>query len=332
MFLGTTAPVLRSGWLGVDVFFMLSGLILCHVYAAQFRECGIAKFGGFLAARIARVLPLHIFMLCVIVAVIIAVPGFKGRYIDASERFSDSCLVASAVLIQNWFHWLPSCWNTPSWSLSAEWLGYLLFPLFLFVTQIWRRPATALGLATLSLTAFETFLILKGVENGSVEGTPGLIRMALEFAAGCLIYRALVTGSKVLSSTADAVALFLLANSLLFPRLEFLAVYAIAIILILTVQSRGPIAKLMSSYPIIMLGEMSYSIYLTHWILLQLFNLAVEGGKLGPNNIALFRALLAISLLVIAYLTYRFIELPARAWGRYLGARRTDDHANADAM
>jgi peptidoglycan/LPS O-acetylase OafA/YrhL len=265
--------VLENGALGVDVFFILSGFVLSYVYAPAFDPTGFRDYVRFLRARIVRIYPLHFVMLCFVGCVVITLPDFASRYPTPDSRFGIDAFFASLLLIQSWFHWLPGNWNAPSWSLSAEWFAYLTFPAFLVATQRWRSAATALFLAAGSLVAFFVSLELKGVSNPVVfVGTTGLVRMVCEFACGCLLFRAMAIGIRPVPAYMNIIALVLLFLAMVFAKAIFLAVPAFAVIVLTTAQDRGWIARCLSTKPIVFLGEISYSIYLVHWIVLQISN------------------------------------------------------------
>ena len=312
----TPIPVIRLGYMGVDVFFILSGFVLSHVYAR--RITGYQSFLRFLQARIARIYPLHFVTLCALGLIVLSAPEYFMRYPLAHERWGISSFLASAFLVQNWAHWLPTCWNTPAWSLSAEVFAYLTFPIFLGFTQRWRGVATPLILAFGSLGFFYVAMALTANGNVNVTGTPGMLRMVCEFACGCLLYRAIWNGLPTLPSAATLIAGALLLVAFSSERADFLALPAFGLIVLLTAQGRGLIASCLSFAPIVFLGEISYSIYLVHWILLQLSNRALSGTTLnGSEKIIWVVGFIGIVLLV-ALCTFQLIEQPARRWGRRL--------------
>ena len=149
---GTTLPVLRSGYLGVDLFFVLSGAVLTHVYTGH-NLLHPAAYWSFLRNRLARIYPLHIITLCALGLLVILVPSFADRYGDHATRFSADAFIASALLIQNWAHWLPDAWNVPAWSLSAEWFAYLMFPVILLFAARFITTTAKATIATITLFA-----------------------------------------------------------------------------------------------------------------------------------------------------------------------------------
>lgn len=304
--------------------------MLSHVYADKFKSGTPGTYLNFIKARVARIFPLHLVMLTFLALVVVSLPGFTDPYPNVHERFGVSSFIASAVLIQNWFRWLPTAWNTPAWSLSAEWAAYLAFPLFIVATQRWRSVTVCLALAAASLGVLIAVLVARGLDNPAVEGTFGMVRMAAEFCAGCLIYRAQKLGLRNLPSWADMLAIAALGVSLFVPGTIYLSLFALALIVLLAGQDAGPIARFLSLRPILFLGEISFSIYLVHWIVIQLSTWAAPPGTWFDNAIRDF-SVICITLL-ISYGTYVSVELRSRAWGRKIGLKPKLLAANSDAI
>ncbi len=307
-------PILWRGDLGVDVFFILSGYVLTHVYAGKLANA--ADYFGFIRARLARIYPLHLVTLCVLGLMVVALPGFAERYPIPDQRWGFGPFLASLLLVQNWGYFLPTSWNTPSWSLSAEWFAYLIFPLFLFATQWPRSKTTPLVLVGGLFLALYAAFALKGLSSLSGGGAPGMLRMTGEFAAGCLLCRAVDNGLGRLPPVADiaAVALVLIA-AILGGVFTFLVLPAVALLVLLAVQD-SPTARLLSKTPVVFLGEISYSIYLIHWMLIQGSQWFLAGRLAGTSWQVIWNVGLALVCIGLSTLSYRWIEQPARAWGR----------------
>ena len=152
--------LLSKGHLAVDLFFVLSGFVLAHVYAHAFRH-GPPDWGGVRAfwwARFARVYPLHLAALLLLVALVavgfVRPVGHDGHCYDAKN------LVASLALVHAWGTTYGLCWNVPSWSIGAEATAYALFPWLVPAVVGVRRRRRALvpvaciaSLAALAATA-----------------------------------------------------------------------------------------------------------------------------------------------------------------------------------
>ncbi len=120
-------PVFDAGWLGVDMFFTLSGFVLTHVYADRNMFTTWRSYVGFLMVRLARIYPLHIFALLVVAAVALLVPGYWPPGFAKYPLFGLHGLVEALLLVQNWPFIGLNNWHTPSWTLSNEWMAYLMF-------------------------------------------------------------------------------------------------------------------------------------------------------------------------------------------------------------
>ena len=310
----TPVPVIRFGYMGVDVFFILSGFVLSYGYAHRLID--FRAYIQFLGARLTRIYPLHLVTLCALGLIVISAPEYFMRYPLADQRWGASSFVASALLVQNWAHWLPTCWNTPAWSLSAEMFAYFTLPVFLGLTQRWQGVAAPLVLAFGSLGLLYVALRFAGIHDLNVTGTPGMLRMACEFACGCLLYRAFLNGVPTLPSIVGLMAGGLLLAACSSNQADFLALPAFALIILIAAQGRGLMASFLSSRPMVLLGEISYSIYLVHWILLQQSNRMLSGTTLTIPEKAGWAAGFIAFTLFVATVTFRFIEQPARRWGR----------------
>src|SRR5260370_4584394 len=123
-FAGGAPPWLWSGGsLAVDLFFFLSGFVLTHVYARRLeRDRSWRTSGRFLWARFSRIYPASLFTTVVFVLAFTV----GGLSFPAGVSFTKQ-LIASLLLLQvPWLHDIVI--NSPSWSLSAEWYAYLIFP------------------------------------------------------------------------------------------------------------------------------------------------------------------------------------------------------------
>lgn len=121
-----SAGLLNRARLGVDVFFILSGFILTHVYLQGDRA---PNYGRFLAARLARIYPAHLFILLAMLGLVLIAPVF-GVGLEPG-RFNPVDFAGTLLLVQAWFpRESMALWNGPAWSLSAEWFAYLAFPAY----------------------------------------------------------------------------------------------------------------------------------------------------------------------------------------------------------
>jgi peptidoglycan/LPS O-acetylase OafA/YrhL len=319
-----------KGYLAVDLFFVLSGFVITHVYKEGFagRVTG-RRYRDFLKARVARIYPLHITVLLLFVATATAERAasyaLRGSFepIPLLGERSIGGFIANIVMLQGlWARELS--WNDPSWSISLEFLAYLLFPLLFPV--LWRAgPAAKAGLGAMPLVALGLLAYRTGGYFNQWNGTYAILRCLPEFLAGMLLYSGYQNGifASVLASDAALGAVVLLLAALLHLGAPDLAIIPLFPLLILAaVRNTGRLAPLLNSPPLVWLGDISYSLYLLHWFLLfvtteiarRLPGLDFANLPLAPS-LALIAVLIAASL-TLATLSFRFIEVTGRRWLR----------------
>lgn len=192
LLVGGVHEFVRLGSLGVDLFFGLSGFILTHTYLTKLGP-KLTWHGSwhFWALRLARVYPVYFVMLNVAGLATVA-RGLVGAG-DGSDKdwLNARSYLAQVFMVQEWGPNPSRGWNFVAWSVSMEWLAYLLFPLF--VLLVWRLrdrlPAWALAAASFACLVpllvvgltrdYDPFL---GKDWGST------IRILTEFAAGAFVY------------------------------------------------------------------------------------------------------------------------------------------------
>lgn len=312
-----------KGYLGVELFFVLSGFILSHVYLQAAGEGGF-KYGSFLWARLARVYPLHLVTLLGVMALGLAATA-AGMAIDGSVLSWES-LPANLLLLHAWGLAPEAGWNHPSWSISAEWFAYLCFPAFAFVT--WRlreRPWLAvLGAAVMLLGLYAAFQLMAGFPLTQATIRWGALRIVPCFALGCTLY--LVHRSGGVPRPALAAAVFgalIVASSSLMLWDGITVLLAGGLILSLGSLSNAR-AGILASAPAVYLGEISYSIYMicAPWQILAV-NLAARATGAEDKKLQLFVWLAVIAAIpVAAAVTYHLVERPARKALRDMAERR----------
>jgi peptidoglycan/LPS O-acetylase OafA/YrhL len=310
---GATGPM-RFGYLAVDFFFVLSGFVIWLTYGERLRAQGLAGIPEFLKRRVARVWPLHLFMLgCAIpFALLLAISGRADW-----QQYPPAELPLHFLLLQNWGFTDRLTWNVPAWSISCELAAYLVFP-FLVMAVDWRKlPTVALLAIALGLAAaiWGVFALTGATVLGQEIMTLGVPRCLGEFALGTIICALWLRwrdrpALPAFAATVTGVALVAAHLAGLLPQTAAIPLAFAALVLLLALTS-GMRGNLLESAPVHYLGEISYATYLGHWLLWMGFKLVfVSGHDMGWPLFALFIALVLASSAML----YHWIERPAQRW------------------
>jgi peptidoglycan/LPS O-acetylase OafA/YrhL len=317
------SALIEKGYLGVELFFILSGFILCHVYLASVAEGGF-RYGSFLWARLARIYPLHLATLAA-VAVMALTARALGKSIDANI-LSWTSLPANLLLVHAWGLAPAAGWNHPSWSISAEWFAYLCFPAFAWAALRLRDRPRVAGVLALGLLA-GTYAVFQRATGQSLTHATiawGALRIVPCFAYGCalhLLWRAGVAGGRraALVGALISGAVILICARLGAPDTVIVALFG-PLILCLSSQFNRAMGGRIGTAAVYM-GEISYSIYMISipWKLFFV-NASAQVFMFGKSDMP-FNVWLCFFILVIplAALSHHLIERPARAaWRRHL--------------
>ncbi|MFZ8926993.1 MAG: acyltransferase family protein, partial [Candidatus Nanopelagicales bacterium] len=133
------SEVVRVGRLGVDLFFALSGFIITHTYLTRMgSRLAIGAAASFWWLRLARIYPVHLVMLNVAGIAVVAQAWITGVNKDR-PWLNPWDYIANLLLIQEWGPHPDRGWNVVAWSLSMEWLAYLIFPVLVLLLYALHR-------------------------------------------------------------------------------------------------------------------------------------------------------------------------------------------------
>jgi len=322
--LGLAMPaVIAKGYLGVELFFVLSGFILCNVYLENFGQ-GRFNYREFLWARLARIYPVHLAVLLGLM-LLIATAAMMG--VSAGDKLLIwPSLPAQLTLTQAWGLSPLGGWNHPSWSISAEWFAYLSFPVFAFVA--WRlisRPRLALVLALGLVVALNIgFPAVAGFPLTKATLLWGALRIVPCFALGCAIWLAwradLVTGkSSGLGLTLMALSGVVAAALLQAPDFVAVALFGALILGLAAISASG--SSFLAQPALVYLGEVSFAVYM---VCIPWESVFTQGlGKvigLEPSHmpIGLWLALY-VGVIPVAMVLHHAVERPMRTLMRRHG-------------
>lgn len=304
-----------SGGRQVDIFFVLSGFILALTYQSWFSQrLDHRSYRKFLQRRFARIYPLHFAILVVVIALVVAAKLTHAPTRYGLDRFDFWTLPEHFLLIHalNLFGNGPGIWNPPSWSISIEALAYLLFPLLMYGSTDWaRRQPWALVLA-----AIVCGFALNAATPWGLDGFPGMARGLSEFALGCMVLY--LSGSSIdnwlRSELGSIVVVAVLALVYaLTPDTGFIIGVAAAPLL-LSLRADNSVSKVLGARVIFYLGEISYSIYLGHFLYCSVAYRIISIPWMRTGVLQTILGLLFILGFVIALssLTYYAVERPGR--------------------
>ena len=318
---------LPGGFLGVDVFFVLSGYLITDLLVAQRARRGRVDLRGFWTRRARRLLPaLAVVLVTVTAAVAVAEPG----QLDALRP----ALAAAATYSSNWYEayhdvsYFASFGPPPPlqhlWSLAIEEQFYLAWPLLLglvlLLLETRRARASVAWLGAAASALLMAILYTPGADPSRVyygtdtHATALLVGSAIALtwplakmtaASGELTRRLDFAGMAGLAVLAWAVGHFSGADAAVYPAGLVIAALAAAG-LILAAATPGTIGALLSLPPLRWLGVRSYGIYLWHWPVIAIA-VAVTGQRTGNVWLWIVEAAVAIGL---AAASWRWIETP----------------------
>lgn len=311
-----TPALVTKGYLGVELFFVLSGFILCHVYLTAFGE-GRFRYGAFLWNRLARVYPLHLATLLGMILLGVGA-GLAGLSVDAGILRWDA-LPANLLMVQAWGFAPAAAFNHPSWSISAEWFAYLSFPGFAFLAWAMRRRPWLYAAGTLAGLAilYPAFQALTGQSLTQATIAWGALRIVPCFALGCAMHGLWRSGVLRSRRAAALGALFsgaalLVSAGLGAPDMVTVATFGALILSLASLARNGSTFGTQSAF--VYLGEISYSTYMicVPWKIIFV-NAAARLLNLSDEKLPLVVWLVFIGALVpLSAASYHLIEKPAR--------------------
>jgi peptidoglycan/LPS O-acetylase OafA/YrhL len=304
-----------AGYVGVDVFFVISGYLITLLLLREWAACGRIDLAAFYARRVRRIFPAAL--------LVVVTTLFAGAVLLSPDQFAHMArsAAASALFVANLFFQFASggYFDTRSdempllhlWSLAVEEQFYLAWPALLIVLLKWRSRLLLplLGVLAVASLALAEALILPRPEAAFYQ----MPARFWELAVGGLIAFVPVRERNGAWMAASGLVLVLAAGAVpvaYFPGFGALAPVLGAGLVIAAVHGGGALGvagSLLRSAPMLTVGLLSYSFYLWHWPLLALFRATTVGeGELW------IRLLLCLIALVLAAASYRYVEQPLR--------------------
>lgn len=293
----------------VDMFFILSGFVISYSYPSDAR--GVAAYSRFMIRRIARIYPLHLLSLLIFVVLI-------GVGLERTARSTPLDFLYNLLLLQAWGVTNHLSFNSPSWSISAEFFCYLAFPLLMLLARKVQPIVLGAIVAALYLVLAHGHLPI-WQERSQMYGANfdyGMLRALPSFLNGILL-----------------AILFRMSHPYRHKRMIFAGIGTFGLsVLVLNVFAKPDLAIVLFSCAILLtavgesafkqfpgarllgrLGNTSYAIYMLHdAVLIAVFKPLWNWLGLQPDQFGMFALACCVVLTVIADRTYAYFENPAR--------------------
>jgi peptidoglycan/LPS O-acetylase OafA/YrhL len=325
---------------GVSFFFVLSGFILCYTYR-DFDKAGSLR--NFYVARIARIWPLHLFMIGAFLVLLPAAQWFN----PGTEGDHAAILLTNVFLIQSWIPIFAFYFglNAVSWSISTEAFFYLVFPVLRHRwTRTWHWKTLSILIVAFGVLAIATERGIAPIDVQkpmafSAEGIGYIspfVRI-VEFVLGMLAANAYDALRKrklpggLIEWTAmeiGAVALVILINqwtghdpgpsAWTVFTVECTAAPAFLVVVLVFAFNKGMISRAISLRPLVILGEASFALYLSHQLLYRLFD-GHRSMFTAPDIVLCAGYWMAA--LIVSLALWSLIETPARDRIRKIASR-----------
>jgi hypothetical protein len=315
---------IANSWIFVDFFFVLSGFVISFAYAKRLSTS--ADLIDFAIRRLGRVWPLHCAMLILLIGLETLKWHIGGDNLiraPFTEGASPAGLLSTLLLLHSTPVWSVFSVNGPSWSISAEYWTYLIFGSVVIGVSRLAPPRPNLTVVYISLWLVAFIILVAGQGRMETYAEYAVPRCLYGFAAGCLVQQfyqfarsragaiALTVGSAAEVIAVAMVAVFVIR---LAPTpLQFLAPLVFGCAILIFAFQAGVISRLLETRPFLILGRLSFSIYMTHSFLREILRwrgLHIDATALLPHVAAL--ALFLLAALILSAMTYRFVELPGQ--------------------
>jgi len=319
---------LAGGFVGVDVFFVISGFLITTLLVKEAQNTGTISLSNFYARRIRRLMPAGLFVVLSVLLV--------GLFIfpaDVTRQNLALSAIASTAFVSNFYFWRTTGYFAPNaedipllhtWTLSVEEQFYVFWPI-LIIAILWAsrkfkwdfRLILSLSFLGVCLVSFALAQWMLGTRPSAAFYL--VISRAFELGAGALLAlylpdfnsenKVFGTGLSLCGLVAIIYAVLVFDERTLWPGPSSLIVVfgTIALLAGGKINTSGLVSRFLSTSPITFMGKMSYSWYLWHWPLLVFLNYVTFGEA------ALSQKMIAVALsLGLAIFSYYIVEKPIR--------------------
>jgi len=312
--------LLRGGYVGVDIFFVISGYLISHKIIDDARA-GQFSAGRFWGARFRRIVPAHAVMLMIVSVIVLL------RYFPSEAEDYGRSLIATVFSVSNFYFWAtinyfnPAGDNLPllhGWSLAVEEQFYLIFPII--VILIVRAAPARLERIVLLMFVASLGLCVAITSVAPGFGFYWIITRAWELLLGALLalnlapplsrrWQREVTGAAGIAMMGAAMLFY--TPYMPFPgHLALLPCLGAAMVIHSGAQGDTVVARFLSLPPLVFIGAISYSLYLWHWPLIA-FQKA-DALLIATDSKLVERGSVLVVSFVAAALSWWLVERPTR--------------------
>jgi len=323
LFYHTGVPGFAGGYVGVDIFFVISGYLICGMIDADIRS-GSFSLANFYKRRILRIMP-ALFMMLVVSSMLAFVYCLPVEL----EDYAKSLGAAAGSISNVYFAMTAGYFDAPAetkpllhtWSLGVEEQFYLAAPLLMLLGWRFARERAKWLFVALALLSF-TSAVLISYRNTTFAFYLTPFR-AWELALGALLSIKAIPApeSAFARNTAGAAGILLLLGTILLGSpntsqllMTLLASVGAALVIASSERERSVAGQLLSFKPLVAVGLISYSLYLWHWPLIVFQR--TDGILLAQGSGLATKLALIVGATGLAVMSWKFIELPFRAMAR----------------
>lgn len=302
-------PWIAMGGLGVDLFFVLSGFILCHVYSHKFEKV-ISRddYINFMLFRVARLYPVHIatFMFMIILIALQALFGGSNH----PERYTLLMVLSSLTMTHAWFTSVITP-NMPAWSISAEFFAYIFFPFAYFASSKYKIffYITILISLTISILMSPPFDSTFAFNESLFRVTAGFL-----FGMAAFKYRHMFTRIVIFNfGSLIVVAIIVFWIGIFGDFYGPIGLLLFSFLILSLTNENDWLSRAMSNRFIVMGGVLSFGMYMLHWpVRIVLREILTRSGVIYdiPAYVTIF-SYCSVTLFLSYYL-HRMIEEPGR--------------------
>lgn len=312
--------VLPGGFLGVDIFFVLSGYLISSIVLSSM-DAGSFSFSAFYTRRAKRIIPALVGVIA-----ISSILTYQLLLPDEYESFGKAA-VASLLFVSNYYFYSLDAYTATSnlynfllhtWSLSAEWQFYITFPfIILLVSKYFKKYLTQILLVTLVASLLYSIHLSASNQQLSFYS---FINRAWELLAGCMVTFSIREGvrdrtDKFYKNILSVIGMSLIVYSILFiddgvshPGAITIPVIIGTCLIILFTSKDEVVGRVLSVRFISFIGVISYSFYLWHQVVIVTFR------YIKHENINVWQSILLLAVtFIMSVASYYIIEKPFRS-------------------